>query len=42
MGKHREIPVRVNAWVNEGIAPLVEALSEFENVWGRQLRGRPG
>lgn len=33
MAAHAEIPVKVNAWVDEGVAPLVEALSEFENVW---------
>lgn len=33
MTAHTEIPVKVNAWVDEGIAPLVEALSEFEKVW---------
>jgi hypothetical protein len=30
---HREVPVKVNAWVDEGIVPMVEALNEFENVW---------
>ena len=29
---HREIPVKVTAWVDEGVAPLVAALSEFERV----------
>lgn len=33
MTAHSEIPVKVNAWVDAGVAPLVEALSEFENVW---------
>jgi len=33
MTTHAEIPVKVNAWVDEGIAPLVEALNEFERVW---------
>lgn len=33
MTDHKEIPVKVNAWVDEGIAPLVEALSRYENVW---------
>jgi hypothetical protein len=32
MAAHTEIPVKVNAWVDEGIAPLVEALNEFEHV----------
>jgi hypothetical protein len=30
---HREIPVKVNAWVDEGIAPLVVALNEHERIW---------
>ncbi|MEX0972009.1 MAG: hypothetical protein WDZ46_01970 [Solirubrobacterales bacterium] len=30
---HTEIPVKVNAWVDYGIAPLVTALNEFENIW---------
>lgn len=30
MGLHREIPMRVNAWVDEGIAPLVKALNDFD------------
>ncbi len=30
---HTEIPVKVNAWVDEGVAPLVRALNEFERVW---------
>lgn len=29
MTEHREVPVRVNAWVDEGIADLVSALSEI-------------
>lgn len=29
---HREIPVKVNAFVDEGIAPLVVALNEFGGV----------
>jgi hypothetical protein len=29
---HSEIPVKVNAWVDQGIAPLVEALSTWDNV----------
>jgi len=33
MGEHTEIPVRVNAWVDEGIAPLVLALNEIDGVW---------
>lgn len=31
--KHREIPVKVTAWVDAGIAPLVTALNEFPNIW---------
>lgn len=30
---HTEIPIKVNCWVDEGIAPLVGALNEFEDVW---------
>ena len=26
---HQEIPVKVNAWVDEGVAPLVRALNRF-------------
>ena len=33
---HREILVKVNAWVDEGIAPLVQALNEFAHVRTRQ------
>ena len=33
MSRHRETPVKVNAWVDEGVAPLVEALNDFERVW---------
>ena len=29
---HRETSVKVNAWVDEGVVPLVAALSPFENV----------
>ena len=29
---HTEIPIKVNAWVDEGVAALVSALNEFENV----------
>jgi hypothetical protein len=29
---HREVPIKVNAWVDEGIAPLVAALNEFEGL----------
>jgi hypothetical protein len=29
---HAEIPIKVNAWVDEGVAPLVAALNELENV----------
>jgi hypothetical protein len=29
---HREIPVKVNALVDEGVAPLVEALSEIDDL----------
>jgi hypothetical protein len=29
---HREVPVKVTAWVDEGVAPLVAALNEFRDV----------
>jgi|GEM_PF-3526467 len=29
---HKEVPAKVNAWVDSGVAPLVEALSLFKNV----------
>ena len=29
---HREIPVKVTAWVDEGVAPLVVALNELPDV----------
>jgi hypothetical protein len=32
MTEHRQVPVKVNAWVDEGIAGLVTALSEFEGL----------
>jgi hypothetical protein len=31
--KHRQVPVKVNAWVEEGVAPLVEALNRYDQVW---------
>jgi hypothetical protein len=30
--RHRQVAVKVNAWADEGVAPLVEALSEFPGV----------
>lgn len=33
MTAHTEIPIKVNAWVDEGVAPLVSALNGFERVW---------
>jgi hypothetical protein len=33
MATHTQIPIKVNAWVDEGIAPLVEALNGFHGVW---------
>jgi hypothetical protein len=30
MSEHQEISVKVNAWVDEGVADLVTALSEFD------------
>jgi len=32
MTKHRMVPVKVNAWVDEGIADLVSALSQFDGL----------
>jgi len=32
MTDHHEVPVKVNAWVDEGIADLVAALSELEGL----------
>ena len=32
MTQHREVPVKVNAWVDEGIADLVAALSEIDGL----------
>jgi hypothetical protein len=29
---HTEIPVKVNAWVDEGVAPLILALNEFADL----------
>ncbi len=33
MSGHREVPIKVNAWVDEGIAPLVAALNDSDRVW---------
>lgn len=30
---HPEVPIKVNAWVDAGIASLVEALNQFESLW---------
>jgi hypothetical protein len=32
MTQHHEVPVKVNAWVDEGIADLVSALSELDGL----------
>lgn len=32
MGEHREVPLKVTAWVDEGVAPLVAALNELEDL----------
>jgi hypothetical protein len=29
---HREVPVKVTAWVDEGVAPLVEALNSYDQI----------
>ena len=29
---HKEVQVKVNAWADEGIAPIVSALNQFERV----------
>lgn len=31
--KHQEIPIKVNAWVDRGVAPLVEAMNCFKTIW---------
>ncbi|MGA9452942.1 MAG: hypothetical protein WBW41_16550 [Verrucomicrobiia bacterium] len=31
--KHSEIRVKVNAWVDRGVAPLVDALNLFDGLW---------
>lgn len=43
MTDHREVPVKVNAWVDEGIADLVSALSQLEGlVTLESCQGTPG
>lgn len=43
MTEHREVPVKVNAWVDEGVADLVSALSEIEGlVTLESCQGSPG
>jgi len=32
MGCHVEVPIKVNAWVDGGVEPLVSALNEYERV----------
>ncbi len=32
LSPHREIPIKVNAWIDEGVAALVSALNDFEQV----------
>jgi hypothetical protein len=32
MAQHREVPVKVNAWVDERVADLVSVLSEFNGI----------
>ncbi len=32
MSAHTEIPIKVTAWVDEGVAPLVSALNDVEGV----------
>lgn len=32
-GTHEVMQVKVNAWVDKGVAPLVLALNEFENLF---------
>ena len=29
---HSEVPIKVNAWVDAGVAPLIVALNKFENI----------
>lgn len=33
MGGHAEVPVKVNAWVDEGVEPLVIALNDYACVF---------
>lgn len=40
---HHEVPIKVTAWVDEGIAPLVQALNELPNVMTLDsCQGDPG
>ena len=43
MTQHREVPVKVNAWVDEGIADLVSALCQIEGlITLESCQGDPG
>jgi hypothetical protein len=43
MTQHREVPVKVNAWVDEGVADLVSALSEIDGlITLESCQGDPG
>lgn len=40
---HTEVPVKVTAWIDAGIAPLVKAMNELPDVVTLQsCQGRPG
>ncbi|KKN17100.1 hypothetical protein LCGC14_0969320 [marine sediment metagenome] len=32
MGKHRQVPIKVNTFVDEGIAPVVQVLNDIEGI----------
>ena len=32
MSVHQEIPIKLTAWIDQGVVPLVEALDSFEDV----------
>jgi hypothetical protein len=32
MTVHQEVPIKLTAWIDQGVVPLVEALDDFEDV----------
>jgi hypothetical protein len=32
MSAHQEVPIKLTAWIDQGVVPLVEALDDFEDV----------